>query len=438
MLEIINTFISSIILILTLFIYGKIIIKDIKIKKDEIVKFIIILFITSLLNTIIYTYTKNTPKTMLTCLLYIIFFRFVFDLKFSRAIFNGIFYIIATIIPDLIMTCLLIYILGIKKEIVYNDFAGSILGNLCVGILIIIFSYLLRKALIKVTNYNFSTNKKIIMISSLTLVAIIIFFYNLISTFEFNNNVLGYFVVIITLIVILFSLFKEKLENENILNKYDDLLNIMKDYESDVEEQRTTLHETRNELKTVRSMVKDKNDRKQIIEYIDCVLEDKNGGNMKNYSKFKYLPSNGIRGFFYYKFIEAEKLGVSATVFVAKEVEKSFLKDLDVKTFKELGRILGVYLDNAIEASANSSKKQLGLEVYIKDKNIEIIISNTFNNDIDMKKVGRENYSTKGKNRGYGLLLVKRILLNNKRFTSKNEIIDNIYVQKLIIKEKTQ
>lgn len=438
MLEIINTIASSIILIMTLFTYGMLVIKDSNNKKEKRLSLTIIIVVAAILNIVIYFYSSGTPKTILTCILYVLFFKYTFNLNLNKAIFNGIIYVVLLVIPDLIVTYSFIYLFGVGKEKFYSDFAGSITCNLCVGLVIILITYLLRKPLKKIVNYKISTNKKLIVMSMITIVFIAFFFYKFAYDFRVNKEVIFYLMAIFAFISILFTLFKEKIENENILNKYDDLLNIMKDYESDVEEQRTTLHETRNELKTVRSMVKDKNDRKQIIKYIDCVLEDKNGGNMKKYSKFKYLPSNGIKGFFYYKFIEAEKLGVSATVFVAKEVEKSFLKDLDVKTFKELGRILGVYLDNAIEASANSDKRQLGLEVYLKDKNIEIIISNTFNNDVDTKKIGRENYSTKGKNRGYGLLLVKRILLNNKRFISKNEIIDNIYVQKLIIKRKTQ
>lgn len=65
-----------------------------------------------------------------------------------------------------------------------------------------------------------------------------------------------------------------------------------------------------------------------------------------------------------------------------------------------------------------------------------MIISNTYDNVIDEEKVGNEKYSTKGKNRGHGLLLVKKILNENNRFESETKITDRIYIQKIKIKEK--
>ena len=118
-----------------------------------------------------------------------------------------------------------------------------------------------------------------------------------------NEDIIGYLFVIITLIIILYYLFRQKIENENILKKYDDLLSIMKNYESDIEEQRTMIHETRNELMTIKSKISDKEKESSIIKYIDSILGDKVSSNMSKYSKFMYLPSNGIKGFFYYKFI---------------------------------------------------------------------------------------------------------------------------------------
>ncbi len=406
--------------------------------KKTIPKNIIIFIGLCIIHTIIFLFVKNAAKTILLCIIYTILIASLFGINIIRASLSSIIYAALTIIPDLLMTYIPIYVFKLKKEYFYNNFAGSILGNLCVSILTVIFIYLIRKPLSKVTNYKFSINKKIIIMSITTIIFIAFFFYKFANDFRLNKGVVFYLFAIFAFIAILFTLFKEKIENENILNKYDDLLSIMRDYESDVEEQRTILHETRNELKTVRSMVNDKNNKKQIIEYIDSVLEDKTGGNMKKYSKFKYLPSNGIKGFFYYKFMEAERLGINANVFVAKDIEKSFLKNLDIKTFKDLGRILGVYLDNAIEGSSTSDKKELGLEVYLKNNNIEMIISNTFNNDINLNEIGNTSFSTKSKNRGHGLLLVKRLLQDNERFITENNIIDNIYVQKLIIKGKTQ
>lgn len=424
---------SSTLLILTLYTFGRIIIVNRRHKNIMIDVLILLGFI--LLNILVFKYTTGTIKTIITCLLYSSLFFCIFNIKLSKSVFTSIVYVILLVIPDLLILSTAIYILGISKEYYYSDFASSLLGNISVCLCLVIITYVLKKPLKKLINYNLSTNKKIIVMSSITLVMLAIFFYNLIKTFEFNNNIITYLVIIVMLICILLYLFKQKIENEKISKKYDELLDVMKSYESDIEEQRTLRHETKNEFATIKCKLQDKEDNKTIIEYIDSVIGEKEKAGSTKYSKFKYLPPNGLKGFFYYKFIEAEKKGINVSINISKQIENSFLKDIETKDFKDLARIIGVYLDNAIEASSTSEDKKLGIEMYLIKEKIEIIITNTFNNEINLDKIGKESFSTKGKHRGHGLLLVNKILSENNMFEAKNEIRGNIYIQSLKIKD---
>lgn len=424
---------SSTLLILTLYIFGRIVIVNRRHKNIMIDVLILLGFI--LLNILVFKYTTGTIKTIITCLLYSSLFFCIFNIKLSKSVFTSIVYVILLVIPDLLILSTAIYILGISKEYYYSDFASSLLGNISVCLCLVIITYVLKKPLKKLINYNLSTNKKIIVMSSITLVMLAIFFYNLIKTFEFNNNIITYLVIIVMLICILLYLFKQKIENEKISKKYDELLDVMKSYESDIEEQRTLRHETKNEFATIKCKLQDKEDNKTIIEYIDSVIGEKEKAGSTKYSKFKYLPSNGLKGFFYYKFIEAEKKGINVSINISKQIENSFLKDIETKDFKDLARIIGVYLDNVIEASSTSEDKKLGIEMYLIKEKIEIIITNTFNNEINLDKIGKESFSTKGKHRGHGLLLVNKILSENNMFEAKNEIRGNIYIQSLKIKD---
>lgn len=424
---------SSTLLILTLYIFGRIIIVNRRHKNIMIDVLILLGFI--LLNILVFKYTTGTIKTIITCLLYSSLFFSIFKIKLSKSIFTSIVYIILLVIPDLLTLGGAIYIFDVSKEFCYESLSGSIISNFSVLGIMIILTVSIRKPLKKLINYNLSKNKKIIVMSSITLVMLAIFFYNLIKTFEFNNNIITYLVIIVMLICILLYLFKQKIENEKISKKYDELLDVMKSYESDIEEQRTLRHETKNEFATIKCKLQDKEDNKTIIEYIDSVIGEKEKAGSTKYSKFKYLPSNGLKGFFYYKFIEAEKKGISVSVNISKQIENSFLKDIETKDFKDLARIIGVYLDNAIEASSTSEDKKLGIEMYLIKEKIEIIITNTFNNEINLDKIGKESFSTKGKHRGHGLLLVNKILSENNKFEAKNEIRGNIYIQSLKIKD---
>lgn len=404
-------------------------------KKNIKLKNILILILFAILHTIINLYLDSSIKTLAICLLYTMYFYIIFDKKVYKSIFSSVLYIILAIIPDLLTLTIITKILNMSKEYCHNYIAGSVLGNIIIGIMLILMVLLLRKPLKTVVNYKLSNNVKIVTVSALTLITIAIFFYNLISNFRHDNDIYTYLLVIITLIVILITLLRQRIDNENMFKKYDDLLTIMKNYESDIEEQRTINHESKNELLTIRSKLSEEND-KELCSYIDSIIGDKKSVKSAKFSKFKYLPSNGLKGFFYYKFIEAEKRGIKVSLNISKLVENSYLGDMKTKDFKDLTRIIGVYLDNAIEAASTSEDKKLGIEIYEVKGIIQIIISNTYDNAIEKDKVGNERYSTKGKNRGHGLLLVKRILNENNRITSETKITDSLYIQTIKINEK--
>ncbi len=404
-------------------------------KKNIKLKNILILILFAILHTIINLYLDSSIKTLAICLLYTMYFYIIFDKKVYKSIFSSVLYIILLVIPDLLTLTIITKVFNISKEYCHNYIAGSVLGNMIIGIMLILMVLLLRKPLKTVVNYKLSNNVKIVTVSALTLITIAIFFYNLISDFRHDNDIYTYLLVIITLIVILVTLLRQKMDNENMFKKYDDLLTIMKNYESDIEEQRTINHESKKELLTIRSKLSEEND-KELCSYIDSIIGDKKSVKSAKFSKFKYLPSNGLKGFFYYKFIEAEKRGIKVSLNISKLVENSYLGDMKTKDFKDLTRIIGVYLDNAIEAASTSKDKKLGIEIYEVKGIIQIIISNTYDNVIEKDKVGNERYSTKGKNRGHGLLLVKRILNENNRITSETKITDSLYIQTIKINEK--
>ena len=82
----------------------------------------------------------------------------------------------------------------------------------------------------------------------------------------------------------------------------------------------------------------------------------------------------------------------------------------------ELSRILGILLDNAIEAGEQTEEKKLTLNMYHDyTRNVDIIvISNSVSNvNIDVEKIFTKNYSTKKKPSGFGLYEVNKFLKRN-------------------------
>ncbi len=93
----------------------------------------------------------------------------------------------------------------------------------------------------------------------------------------------------------------------------------------------------------------------------------------------------------------------------------------------EFSRILGILLDNAIEAAKECDEKEINL-IFRESRKQHvqiIIIENTYlNKDIDTKKIFEKGISGKENHTGIGLWEVNKIVMNNNNIvlkTSKNE-----------------
>lgn len=124
----------------------------------------------------------------------------------------------------------------------------------------------------------------------------------------------------------------------------------------------------------------------------------------------------------------------------SKGITINFEIFLDLNTLRmkiyEFTRILGILLDNAIEASAECDEKIINITLRNEPnrKRQVVIIENTYNNkDIDTEKIYDKAYTTKENNTGLGLWEVRKILSKNNNlnlFTSKN---DKFFSQQLEI-----
>lgn len=271
---------------------------------------------------------------------------------------------------------------------------------------------------------------KLVFILVISLLCIIAIFF---ATFKLGTNSADKLLCIFSILVIVLVIgnsFLQAYKNNQLMLQYDNLLSFIKKYETEIDNQRMMRHETKNQLLTIKSKIIDKEKSTDIVDYIDEILNDDRKINHTEYAKLKYLPSNGLKGLFYFKMITAQENGIHVDVNIAKDIENGFLSKLDTNSFNQIGKVLGVYLDNAIESAEKTEKKLLGIETFTKNDDVIFIISNTY--DPNVKKIGR---SSKGPGRGYGLLLANSIISSNSRLSSSTEITPELYIKKLNIKK---
>ena len=427
-------YICAIISMIGVYFFGKIVLEESsKISRN---KLFVLLQVTYICYMVLYSGLNQLLKTIGMFITNALFYKCVFKTSLPKSILLMFMYTIILIIADFLSLCLVTEVLNFGKTYGYEVFAGGIVGNITVCIILLIITFVLRKVFQTVTTNKVVNNVKIVSLSVLTLISILLFFYTIIKEFRFTNNIIIYLVAIAVLMLVLLSLIKQTIQNNRLLNEYDKLLEFMTTYENEIENQRILRHEIKNEFRTIRAKICDQQENKEIIEYIDEIVNDKYEMDKEKYAKFGYLPPNGIKGLCYFKIQEAEEKGIKVNLNISKRIKNSTVYNLAIKEQRDFGRIMGVFLDNAIEASLETKEKQLGIEAYVNsNQEFKMIITNTYDNKIDKSKIGIDKFSTKGKNRGHGLLLVNQIIGKNKKIKIRTDIQENIYIQTIEIKK---
>ena len=118
------------------------------------------------------------------------------------------------------------------------------------------------------------------------------------------------------------------------------------------------------------------------------------------------------------------------------DVEMEFMMDftkLDIKTY-ELARMLGILLDNAIEATKLCKKKKINMAFQRGISEDKIRISNTYKEDgLEIDRIFEKGFSTKEKSRGLGLWEIKQILQNNPNLELYTYKKNGLFYQELSI-----
>lgn len=424
MWQLMSDYIGSLINVISVVVFAWIVLKrKIQIEPWKLIVFVVLISV----GLDISCYLNFTIlKTLFLFISYVFLLRMVFSLDFIKSTILDFFYFIFLIISDMIAIKFFTLILG--EELFYKIIAGHILGSFVVLLPLLILAVIFRRLLRKFLNTKVKYKLTFLLIASL--MCIIAIFY---ATFSKGTNTADKLLCVFSIVVIVSVVgysFVQAYNNNQLMLKYDNLLTFIKKYEIEIDNQRMMRHETKNQLLTIKSKIIDKEKSEDIVSYIDQLLNDDKKINHTEYAKLKYLPSNGIKGLFYFKMITAQEKNITVNVNISKNIENGFLSRLDATSFDQIGKILGVFLDNAIESAEISKNKVLGIEAFTKNGEVIFIISNTF--DPNVKKIGR---TSKGAGHGYGLLLVNNILNNNSKLSSSVEVVDNLYIEKLTIKE---
>lgn len=165
----------------------------------------------------------------------------------------------------------------------------------------------------------------------------------------------------------------------------------------------------------------DRNDMEGLKKYHSQLLDDiKQVNNLTTLSP-KLVNNPAVYNVLASKYHKADSLGIKINLEVFLD-----LNDLHMKIY-EFTRILGILMDNAIEATSECEDKIINVSIRKNTKkHMQLLqIENTYKDkEINTDKIFEKGYSTKEGNTGLGLWEIRQILKKNNNlnlYTSKDE-----------------
>ena len=350
---------------------------------------------------------------------------FIIKISFIRSSIATLFPSIAfNLLGNLLLNPYL-SILGITYEQATSIFVYRIpfvlLNYLIIYILVLILKY--RKITLNILE-DFDKKNKIIITLNFVFGCFNIFFQGVITAYytdilPIQITFLNFVSLLMYFILSFFSLAKimnlvtttKKLESAE---EYNKTLHILHD------SVRGFKHDFDNIVTTIGGYIKT-NDMDGLKSYYSQLEEDCSKVNNLYILDPDIINNPGVYNLITSKYNEALEKGIKVNLTVLLD-----LNDLHMKIY-EFARILGILLDNAIDAASECDEKILNIVFRNEAKNNRniVLVENTYKDkDVDIEQIFNKGITGKENHTGLGLWEIRQILKKNNNvnlYTNKNE-----------------
>lgn len=394
---------------------------NIKADKKQKAAYIIFSSILGILCSII---IPKPYSNIITLIIMPLAIMYIFKINFLKSLLAELMPIICIVISEIIISRLFLLIFNTN----YSVCANIPVFRLGINLSIYLFLFGIYK-LIDHFKFNINMldsiskrNKKILIFNAIF--AIIVIFVQMYLIGYYNDNLPSFivFINILSLIayffISIYSLIKtmklEKttadLEEEKLYNK---TLQILHD------NVRAFKHDFSNIIAGIGGYIATK-DMDGLEKYYKQLLQDCNQVNNLSSLSPDSINNAAIYTVLANKYYKADSLGIKINL-------ETFIdfNNLHMGIY-EFTRIIGILMDNAIEAASECDKKVINVTIRndLRQNRQLLVIENTYNNkDVDLDRLSEKGYSTKPKNTGLGLWEVNKIIKRHKNlacFTTKN------------------
>ena len=348
----------------------------------------------------------------------------VFKVSFFKSVFAELLPVLCITVLEIFITRLIFVFCGIN----YEHCASIPILRLVTTFFIYAIIYLLYKLFKgKYINIIFSDNigkkNKLIIFGNL-IIALIVLFMQMYLICFYNENLpafivwidiislISYFVLSFYSIIKTMYLHKAEIDLDQ-EKQYNKTLQILHD------NIRAFKHDFANIISGIGGYI-ETNDMDGLKKFYKQLLQDCNQVNNLGSLNPDSINSPAVYSVLANKYYKADNLGIKIDLETFIDFNNLYMG------IYEFTRILGILMDNAIEATSECDKKYIHVEIRNEPKRNRqlLIVENTYKDkDINIDKIYEKGYSTKPHNTGLGLWEVENILKKHKnitRFTTKD------------------
>lgn len=329
------------------------------------------------------------------------FFHFTSEMILNSSKYMLVFILLQTLLNLMIIS--IFNVITFKKFNLQNYLDTLSMKNIRL-LLIILAAYIFPQIIIfAIKYYSYPLSLLLINTLQLLLVSILIFFY-----------------------------FKNILKNQKMAANYSNMEWHNKTLSKIVDSVRIQKHDYNNTIQALNGYIATKQYDK-LPEFINSLTRECNNINTLSVIDPMIINEPSIYGIVCAKYFIADKNDIKYDIEILSDISKiSFPKP-------ELSRIIGILLDNAIEATQKIQNKYVKLEIrYDSKKSANLIrIINTFDTteDINLTTIYEKGVSSKKVKSGLGLWEVKKLVSKQKNAQIFPLIENNIFIQTLIIED---
>lgn len=250
-----------------------------------------------------------------------------------------------------------------------------------------------------------------------------------------NSNLYMIYAVSIGFVIILLMLFIATFETNRIkLNSQETLILQQEAYLQSLEGLQREMQAFRHDYKNMMSglylqanegdIIGVQNFVKDSLQYFERNL----GTEIKQVTQLNNIHNMQVKSLLMVKQIEIQEKNIDFKLEVLKQIETI---GMDVEDFL---RCLGILLDNAIEAACESRDKRVSLMLLNEDKEMTVVVENTFGKKPELHKIWEKGHSSKGENRGIGLSSYRQIVEQYSNTMASTSCNDSTFIQELRIR----